>query len=123
MAEVTAFGKALRKMRIDFSEVLGTMADKLNVSAAFLSAVEHGKRSIPKDFVERICKAYKLSAQQRQELELAQAKSKDALVISFADSANSDECYEMALAFARTMPSLNKKQILEVNRLLKSFAK
>lgn len=123
MAEVTAFGKALRKKRIDCSEVLADMAANLGVSAAFLSAVEHGKRSIPKNFIERICEKYNLSAEQREELELAQAQSKDALVISFADSPNADECYEMALAFARTMPKLNKKQITEVNMLLKSFAK
>jgi energy-converting hydrogenase A subunit M len=36
MAEVTAFGKILRKMRIDSSEVLGAMAKRLGVSAAYL---------------------------------------------------------------------------------------
>ena len=32
MAEVTAFGKLLRKLRIDYSEVLGTMAKRLGIS-------------------------------------------------------------------------------------------
>ena len=47
MAEVTAFGKILRKMRIDTSEVLGDMAKRLGVSAAYLSSIENNGREIP----------------------------------------------------------------------------
>ena len=39
MAKVSNFGKFLRKLRIDYSEVLGTMAKKLGISPAYLSAI------------------------------------------------------------------------------------
>lgn len=37
---LTKFGKELRKIRIENDEILKDMADKLNVTAAYLSAVE-----------------------------------------------------------------------------------
>ena len=36
---LTKFGKELRKIRIEHDEILKDMADKLNVTAAYLSAV------------------------------------------------------------------------------------
>ena len=42
---LTALGRFLRKIRIDRNELLKDMADKLEVSASFLSAVENGKRA------------------------------------------------------------------------------
>ena len=73
---VTAFGKILRKRRIDSSEILGDMAKRLNVSAAYLSSIENGLREIPDSFVEKISKEYGLSEAEKQELEEAQAQSK-----------------------------------------------
>lgn len=44
---LTRFGKQLRKLRIDREERLKDMADRLNVTTAYLSAVENGKRTVP----------------------------------------------------------------------------
>ena len=41
---ITEYGKFLRKLRIDQGQILKTMAEKLGVSAPFLSAVENGKQ-------------------------------------------------------------------------------
>ena len=60
---VTAFGKILRKRRIDSSEILGDMAKRLDVSAAYLSSIENGLREIPDSFVEKISKEYGLYRQ------------------------------------------------------------
>ena len=43
---LTEFGKILRKLRIDRQELLRDMAKNLEVSSAYLSAVETGKRKI-----------------------------------------------------------------------------
>ena len=64
---VTAFGKILRKRRIDSSEILGDMAKRLDVSAAYLSSIENGLREIPESFVEKIAKEYGLSEAEKQE--------------------------------------------------------
>ena len=71
---VTAFGKILRKRRIDSSEILGDMAKRLDVSAAYLSSIENGLREIPDSFVEKISKEYGLSEAEKQGAVDAMAK-------------------------------------------------
>ena len=44
---LTGFGKELRKLRIMAGELIRDMADKLEVTASYLSAVETGKRQVP----------------------------------------------------------------------------
>lgn len=51
---LTDFGKAIRKARIDTNETLGSMADSLNVSPAFLSGVETGRKKIPISLIANI---------------------------------------------------------------------
>lgn len=51
---LTDFGKAVRKARLDTNETLSTMADSLGVSAAFLSAVETGRKKISEEWVGKI---------------------------------------------------------------------
>ena len=53
---ITEYGKFLRKLRIDQGQILKTMAEKLGVSSAFLSAVENGKKKIPKTREEKLVK-------------------------------------------------------------------
>lgn len=56
---LTEFGKAVRKARIDANVTLGSMADTLEVTAAFLSALETGRKKIPADMVGKIAKFFK----------------------------------------------------------------
>lgn len=51
---LTQFGKAVRKARIDSGLNLQSMSSELKVSAAFLSAIENGKKKIPPGMVEKI---------------------------------------------------------------------
>lgn len=64
----TAFGKFCRKLRIDNDEIMKDMAEKLGVTASYLSAIEKGKRTIPTDWAEQIAKHYELTEQQINEL-------------------------------------------------------
>ncbi|EJF85934.1 helix-turn-helix domain-containing protein [Candidatus Bartonella washoeensis] len=57
---LTLFGKTLRKLRIDHSEYLLDMAKKLDVSVAFLSSVEIGKKSVPVGMEEKLIELYAL---------------------------------------------------------------
>ena len=45
---ITKFGEYARDLRIDRGENLKEMAKNLGVSSAFLSAVENGKKQVPK---------------------------------------------------------------------------
>lgn len=121
MAEVTAFGKYLRKMRIDCSEVLGEMAKRLGVSPAYLSSIENGGREIPEDFVAKIAAEYGLSAKQTEELEEAKAKSKGAVDVKFEGQKSDQNYVETAVMFARDFSKLSEEQVKQLKELLKKF--
>lgn len=52
--KLTAFGKVIRKLRIEHNLLLGQMASKIGISSAYLSSIELGERNIPKDFLEKM---------------------------------------------------------------------
>lgn len=58
---ITAFGRVLRSIRMDRSELLLDMAKKLNVQPSFLSSVENGKRNVPKSWPQKISQLYALN--------------------------------------------------------------
>jgi DNA-binding XRE family transcriptional regulator len=62
----TAFGRHLAKMRVDFNERQADMAKRLDVAPSFLSAIENGKKTIPLNLLQTLCKSYELDYQQRR---------------------------------------------------------
>jgi len=52
--QLTLFGKAVRKARIDSGCTLKTMAHELNISISYLSALETGKKKISPKWVKLI---------------------------------------------------------------------
>ena len=65
---LTEFGKICRKIRIDHGELMRHMAFKLDVTASFLSAVENGKRNIPKKWCLIIIEMYDLNCDEGKKL-------------------------------------------------------
>jgi len=65
---LTEFGKICRKIRIDHGELMRHMAFKLDVTASFLSAVENGKRNIPKKWCLIIIEMYGLNCDEGKKL-------------------------------------------------------
>lgn len=51
---ITEFGKLVRKARVDAEVNLSTMAEALDVSPAFLSGLETGRKKISADWVEKV---------------------------------------------------------------------
>ena len=66
---VNNFGKFCRKLRIDKGELLYDMATKLEVSSAFLSKVENGKKKPPKEWREILIREYELDSDKIKELD------------------------------------------------------
>lgn len=52
----TKFGELLRILRVKYHEVMGDMAEMLEISLPFLSAVENGKKNVPSDWIDKIFK-------------------------------------------------------------------
>lgn len=79
----TDIAKFLRKIRIDSDESLGDMADKIGLSAAYLSAIENNKRTAPEDMKENLYKAYSLSEEQKLEFARLVAESRKRSKLAF----------------------------------------
>lgn len=104
---ITSLGKFLRKLRIDKSEILRTMAQTLGVSSAFLSAVENGKKKMPDTWFSKLQENYNLSSKQMEELKQAVIESGDTVELNIRNA--SEENRRLAVSFARRFDSLDEE--------------
>lgn len=113
---VTAFGKFCRKLRIDNGELLKDMADKLGVTASYLSAVENGKRNVPQNWLHDISKIYSLNSQQISELKKAIEESQTVLRFDLRELSN--EKKDILMAFAREHKRLDTADLEKIMKIL-----
>lgn len=109
---LTNFGKFVRKIRIDNGDLLKDMADVLQVTSSYLSAVEIGKRNVPIAWAEIITKHYKLNKLQEAELYSAIDDSQLNIKIDLSTYDTFDK--NIVLTFARkfdTLADSDKEQI------------
>lgn len=92
------------------------MADKLGVSASFLSSVENGKKRMPPSWNEEICHLYALNEQEVNEFTTAIAETENAIDLRL-DKANQGQ-KELAISFARRFDGISAEQIEEIQRIL-----
>ena len=113
---LTAFGRALRKIRIDRNLLLKDMADTLGCSSQFLSAIESGTKKIPEDLIDRISNYYDLNSDEIQSLKDGRDQSLKEVVIGLKDRCAQDR--DLALAFARKFDALNGDQKENLRQIL-----
>lgn len=58
---LSPIGKALRHLRLETDERLMDMAQRLDVTSSFLSAIEMGRKVPPRDLAEKVIKEYQLT--------------------------------------------------------------
>ncbi len=85
---LTEFGRELRKFRIDNGELLKDMAQKMNVSSAYLSAMENGKRNIPDWWINKLASIYDIDEDTCLRLEKTKLKTIDTVTISIQKTSN-----------------------------------
>ncbi len=112
MGVLTEYGKELRHIRLDYSEILGTMADKLGVSPSYLSSIETGSRAIPPDLTDKVINSYGLAEEAANKLMKAEINTSQSLTINL-DGA-SDEQIEATVLFAREIKNMTVNQIKEI---------
>lgn len=113
---LTPFGKYVRKLRIDRGELLREMAQSLDVTPAYLSAVENGKRKVPKDWIKKIVALYSLNQVQRNELGQAFEESQTQVTLDLSKSSNSKK--NVVMAFARRFDGLNENDLQQIGSIL-----
>lgn len=112
----TAFGKEIRKLRIDKDESLAEMAEKLGISASYLSAIETGTREIPVGFVDRLCNIYQLSSSTKAAIQKAEVESSKK--ISFLLKSTILEQRQLAFTLARRLKDLSPDDCDKIIRFL-----
>lgn len=113
---VTSLGKRLRKIRIDNDEITLNMAEKLGISISYLSAIEHGKRNIPNDFIQKLFDKYQLSEEMKTliQKDVVDYSGEMKLIISQMN----EQQQELSLLYARKINELNDEQIKKMRRFL-----
>lgn len=112
-----AIGDFFIKLRKKEDESLRDMAEKLNVSAAFLSAIENGKKKISETLINAIYAIYNLDDSESEEFKDAIDLSNNKVEIDLSDV--SDSSKKVALKFARKFDSLSDEDLDRLSRLLK----
>ncbi|MDC7218601.1 MAG: helix-turn-helix transcriptional regulator [Spirochaetales bacterium] len=102
---ITSLGKRLRKLRIDKGIVMYDLAKAINVSSAFLSAVERGNKKISDEKILQIANYFKLDEAEKLNLQKDADRSNGEIIISLSDY--SDEDQDGILAFARQYKDLS----------------
>ena len=113
---VTVFGKFLRNLRMDVGELLLNMAEKLNVTPAFLSGVENGKRKIPAGWVERISTLYQLDEVQKADLQKAFFETNETVEIGLNQLHAPQK--NLLFSFARKLESMSDDDVECISRIL-----
>lgn len=104
----TQLGKELRKLRIDLGVTLMGLSEMVNLSPAFLSAIETGRKRVPDSFLENLASKVPAVAEQRQKFEalINQARNEVRLPL---DEARFEDA-ELATALARRFSGLSDEQ-------------
>lgn len=113
---LTKIGKFLRKLRIDQGEILKDMADKLDVSVAFLSAVENGKKRMPATWNKIICDLYQLNAEEQDAFTSAIAETEEMIEMNLYGATVQKR--ELAVSFARKFSDINDEQTEAIKKIL-----
>ena len=119
----TEIAKFLRKLRIYNDQSLGDMADKINLSAAYLSAIENDKRTAPEEMKENLFRVYDLSEEKKLEFARLVAESRKKVEIGLKDIQQDilPEYVDTAVMFAHDLSQMNRKQLADVKEFLQKL--
>jgi len=106
---INHLGKMLRAIRLQKEERLIDMAQKIDVSVAYLSAIETGRKEPPLSIVDKISAAYDMSKKQKVELELALFNSRTSFKLEPQSSLAQDTVALLARRLNRLPPEDHKK--------------
>lgn len=116
---ITPFGIATRKLRLDKGLRLLDLAEKLNLSSSFISAVETGKKPIPASYVDSVSAAMGLTSAEGADLQRAADRSKTVVDIDGLQGSQR----ELVAAFARKLHDLPPEFLEEIKKqVFKSIA-
>jgi len=111
---LTPFGIAIRKLRLDKAMRLLDLARLLDVSPAFLSAIETGRKPIPDGFVVKIGKAMPMTTDEFIALRKAADRTRQVVKIERLP----EEQRELVAAFARRLDKVPADIMAELKKVV-----
>jgi transcriptional regulator with XRE-family HTH domain len=114
MAGLTPFGIAIRKLRLDKRLRLLDLADQLNLSPAFLSAVETGRKTIPDGLVGAVAKVMELSTEEYGALLKAADRTRKHVTIEKLP----EHQRELVAAFARRLDNVPEDIMADLKKII-----
>ena len=112
----TQFGKELKKLRIDLGITLMDMAKKINISSAFLSAIETGRKRIPDNLLDALASSFPASASERPKYEVLINQARREVSVSLQNATYNDAV--LATALARRFSSLSAEDKEKIMNLI-----
>lgn len=118
---LTSIGRFLRRIRLDHGEMLKTMAERLDVSSAFLSAVENGKKKMPEAWYQKLSTLYSFTSKDMDALRRAVLESADTVELNLKNATKDNR--DLAISFARSFDELDEETSRKIFALLKHGGK
>ena len=113
----TKFGEFVRILRVKKHQVMGDMAKMFETTTPFLSAVENGRKNVPKEWADIIRKNYDLTDAEYSDLLEAIEESKLQTKIDMKDSTIMQR--RAALQFTRSFDDIDDDTAEKIINLLK----
>ena len=115
---LTEIGKFLRKVRIDRNLLLKDMALGLEVSPAYLSTVETGKKTFSDDFVRKIASylGFSPGSKEYEELEDAAIRTRGQVQVPFNGMTQRHQ--EVAMAVSRQFEEMKTTELDQILAVL-----
>jgi transcriptional regulator with XRE-family HTH domain len=119
---LTPFAEAVRKLRARKGVTQKQMAAALNVSPAYLSALEHGKRGVPSfDLLQRIAGYFNIIWDEAEELFLVAGSSDPRVIVD--TSGLPPEYTAFANRLAKRIRNLDSADIARLSAFLENGGK
>ena len=115
----TDFGRKVQQLRQLAGMTLFEVAQKMNLSSAFLSAVENGRKRVPDDFVEKLGRALPEARTHADTLESMANQARQQVVVPLPKASRQDA--DLATALARKFNTLSDDQKLYIRAILDNY--
>lgn len=109
MTKLTPFGRAVRNGRMEIGARLKDMADFLQVSSAYLSAVETGAKKLTDDLLDGVLSYFRQHSLDVTPIQRAAYQSQEEVTLDLGNT--SAETREVIAAFARRFPDMDDEKV------------
>lgn len=113
---ISKFGITMRKFRENTHESLRTMATKLGISAAFLSAMEVGRKTVPLEYAKEIKDLYNLSEEEYNEIYDSIVETNEKVSIEIKEMNEAQK--QVSMVFARKIKNADPELVEKLRKAL-----